>query len=205
MFGFGKKQPQPGTAFLAGSSSLFSKNRLTPSEFGREATRLGFSFALAQFKQYQDADDLSAQDIRLLKEVARNPGIMQLLYANLITGGFLCHAKMILQANKSTTSEIEDGVLTELRSTMPGIGNEILVSHKDITANFAVAIEREMRNIEPDSTISLMRNYVTHFYPEALVASNSELPNALRSFILGLGTRFVAVCQGDFKISLHQA
>jgi hypothetical protein len=205
MFGFGKKQPQSAPAFVVGSSSLFTKNRLTPSEFGREATRLGFSFALAQFQQYKNADDLSVLDIRLLKEVACNPGIMQLLYANLITGGFLCHAKMILHVNESVASEIEDGVLTELRATMPGIGDEILVSHKTITANFAIAIEREIRNIEPDSTISLMHNYITHFYPEALLAGRSELPSSLRSFIIGLGSRFVAVCQGDFKISLQQA
>lgn len=76
--------------FIVGSSALFSKTRLTPNEFGREITRLGFAFGVEQFERYRQVDDAGQEDLRLLKEVKLNPGFMQLMYANLITGAFLC-------------------------------------------------------------------------------------------------------------------
>ncbi len=198
---FGINRP----AFIVGSSSLFSKKRLTPVEFGREATRLGFSFGVAQFGQYQSAGSKSQADVRLLNEVRRNPGIMQLLFSNLVAGAFLCHARMSLRATEKVSAEVEEGVLVQLRSTMPQMSPHVLQNHKDITVNFAIAIEREMRQIEAESSTSLLLSYINDLYPEFGSGVASALPSGLFAVVSGLGSRFAAVCQDDFKITLSQA
>lgn len=204
MFGFGKQKPAPGCIFVVGKSSLFSKKQLNPTEFGRDITQLGFKFGIAQFEQYRSAQDISASDKRLLQEVGRNPGIIQLLWANLITGAFLCHAKLVLSAPTDVVAEVEAGVLAELRSTMPGMSEQVHENHKDITANFAVAIEREMRQVEENCSLSLLFRYINDFYPELHGGHEAAIPSGLSSFIVGLGSRFVAVSQRDFQLSLQQ-
>lgn len=205
MFGFAK-QSQPGMpTFEVGSSSLFEKNRMTPMEYGREITRLGFSFALGQFDKYLSAKDHSSEDRRLLEQVKRNPGLMQLLYANLLTAGFLCHAKMLLRINDIVNTEVESGIYEELKNKMPGMTESIYATHRDIIVNFAAAIEREMNGIEDNSSVKLLQSYVAHFYPQVGFSRDGPMPTALHSFIVGLGSRFVAVCQGDFKISFRNS
>jgi hypothetical protein len=203
MFGFGKKPQLGGPTFEVGSSSLFAKNRMTPKEYGREMTRLGFIFALDQFDQYLNAKDHSPEDRRLLEQVTQNPGWMQLLYADLVAGGFLCHAKMILRTTDIVNAEVESGIYEELKSKMPGMSNSNHTAQRDITANFATAIEREMTRIDENSSVNLMQGYIVHFYPQIGFSQSDPMPTALHSFIFGLGSRFVAVCQGDFKISLR--
>lgn len=204
MFGFSKPKPPQGPLFVVGNSSLFSKKQLTPTEFGREITRLGFQFGVAQFEQYRSAQDVSAEDTRLLREVGRNPGIIQLLWANLITGAFLCHAKVVLAAPANVVAEIEAGVLAELRSTMPGMGEKVLKDHTDITANFAIAIQLELQEVEENSSLSLLFRYINDFYPELYLGGTLSVPSGLSSFIVGLGSRFVAVCQKDFQLSMQR-
>ncbi len=203
MFGFSKPKPQQGPLFVVGKSSLFSKKQLTPAEFGREITRLGFQFGVAQFDRYRSAQDVSAEDIRLLQDVGRNPGIIQLLWANLITGAFLCHAKLLLAAPANVVAEIEAGVLAELRSTMPGMSEKVLKDHTDITANFAIAVEREMQQVEENSSLLLLFRYINDFYPELYSGGMPSVPSGLSSCIVGLGSRFVAVCQSDFQLSMQ--
>lgn len=205
MFGFGKQSQPRGPTFEVGSSSLFAKNRMTPKEYGREMTRLGFSFALAQFDEYLNAKDHSSEDRRLLEQVKRNPGLMQLLYANIVTAGFLCHAKMLIRVNQIVNTEVESGIYEELKNKMPGMTDSIYATHRDITANFAIAIEREMNGIDDNSTVNLLQSYVAHFYPQVGFSKDDPMPTALHSFIVGLGSRFVAVCQGDFKISFRNS
>ena len=81
MLGFFKSNASSGPVFVVGSSSLFSKNELAPSEFGREITRLGFNFGIAQFEMYQNANSASPLDVLFLRDVVKNPGLVQLLYA----------------------------------------------------------------------------------------------------------------------------
>jgi hypothetical protein len=203
MFGFGKPKTSKDPKFIVGSSTLFIKNQLTPFEYGLEVVRLSFSFALAQLQAYRGVDDHSQTDTVLLTTVSRNPGPMQLLYVDLVAGGFLCHARMVLRIEESISAEVEAGILAALRAKMEGLDELTISSHSDITANFAVAIEREMTGIERDSTVSLLKKYIIHYYPNSGLTAESELPSALNSFIVGLGTRFVAVCQRDFRITFQ--
>ncbi len=205
MFGFGKKSQLGSPIFEVGSSSLFAKNRMAPKEYGREMTRLGFSFALAQFDEYLNAKDHSSEDRRLLEQVTQNPGLMQLLYANLITAGFLCHAKMILRVDDIVNTEVESRIYEELKNTMPGMTDSIYATHRDITANFATAIAREVTGVDENSSVSLLQSYVAYFYPQVGFSQDDPMPTALHSFIVGLGSRFVAVCQGDFKITFRNS
>ena len=205
MFGFSKPKPPQGSLFVVGRSSLFSKKQLTPTEFGREIARLSFQFGIAQFEQYKSAQDVSAEDTRLLREVGRNPGIIQLLWANLITGAFLCYAKLVLAAPANVVAEIEAGVLAELRSTMPSMGENVLKDHAHITANFAIAVQREMQQVEENSSLSLLLRYINDLYPELYPSDVPSVPSGLSSFIVGLGSRFVAVCQTDFQLSMQRS
>lgn len=201
MFGFGKTPIQIGPTFVVGSSSLFPKNRLTPNEYGREIARLGFMFASQQLRQYRDAEDHDENDTRLLTTVSYNPTPMECLYSDLAIGGFLCHAIMILKVNKAVAVSIEAGIFDTLTSRLDGWDDWTITTHKDIAANFAIAIEREMSNIEKNSTITLMRQYIDEFYPTLKMSITEGLPTALQSFIFGLGSRFVVLCEDDFKIS----
>lgn len=204
MFAFGRSKSPSGPIFVIGNSSLFSKKQLTPTEFGREITRLSFMLGIEQLEHYQKARDISTDDLRLLKEVGRNPGIMQLLYVNLMTGAFLCYAKVVLEAPDETLVEIESGVLSELRSTMPGFSEDILDGHKNITVSFSIAIGREILQIERDASISLFFSYFNHYYPEFDSGGGSAVPSGLFRSLTGFGSRVVASCQDIFQITFQQ-
>lgn len=203
MFRFGNKKSLQGPTFVVGSSSLFVKNQMTPTEYGREMIRLGFSFALAQVDEYRKTDDHSIEDTLLLTAVSRNPGPFQSLYVDLVSAGFLCHAKMFLGIGQLVISEIEVGILDEFRTRMTGFDESTPTTHRDITANFALAIEREIRKIDMNSSVDLLVKYLAHFYPNSELSEASAMPSALHSFILGLGSRFVGVCHDNFKISFR--
>lgn len=204
MLGFGKSENQSEPLFIVGNSSLFSKVQLTPTEFGREIRRLGFQFGVAQFGQYQNSSSLSSQDITLLNAVNQNPGIIQLLYANLVAGAFLCFAKVILKPPQEAILNIEAGILTELRLTLQGMSEEIIDDHTKITMNFAIAIEREIKEIEESSSLSLFYHYISYFYPNLPSELKEKIPFGLFNSISDLGSRFLAVCQNDFQLTFKQ-
>lgn len=193
----------PDSTFVIGKSSVFSKKRLTPSEFGREITRLGFRCGVAEFEHYQKAHDISAEDQFLLNKVNCNPGLIQLLYANLITGAFLCYANILLHASDDVLDQIKIGILAELRSTMSELSEEIHEYHKDAIVNFSLAIEREVRELEEDSSLSLIFRYIIDFYPALQFDDESIMPSGMYNTLTGIGSRFMAACQNDFQISLQ--
>jgi len=192
----------PNAIFIIRNSSLFSKKKLIPIEFGREITRLGFKFGLLQFEDYQGSQEISIEDQQLLIEVNRNSGYIQLLYSNLVTGAFLCYAKVILNASNEVIAEITIGILEELRSTMPEMSNEILEDHKIITTNFCLAIEREIREIEENSSLSYFFHGIGNFYTALQYNEESRMPIGLLNSLIGLGSRIMAICQNDFQISM---
>lgn len=205
MFGFGRSKSPSGPVFVVGNSSLFSRKQLTPSDFGREITRISFELGINAFEHYQNSPNLSSDDLHLLEEVGRNPGIMQLLYVNLITGAFLCYAKLILNASDEIVAEIENGVLTELRSKMPGFSEDILDDHKKFTTSFSIVIGREVLQVEKGASISLFFIYFNHFYPEFDSGGGSAVPSGLFRSITGHGSRVMALCQDDFQITFQPA
>jgi len=202
MFGFGMSRSASAITFVVGNSALFSKKELSPVEFGREIARLGLKFGVAQFSQYEKATDLDRTDQALLQEARKNPGIIQLLYGNLVAGSFLCFAKAVLRAPPETILEVESGILAGLRGLMPGMSQKIIEDHKDITANFAVAVEREITEIEANSSLNLLLKYIVDFYPNMQLPNH--IPGGFVSFINGLGSRFVAICLNDWKITLRR-
>jgi hypothetical protein len=203
MFGFAKKLSQYGPVFTIGNSSLFLKNRLTPKEYGYEIARLGFMFASEQLRQYRQCTDHDENDTKLITSVSYNPMLFECLYSDLIIGGFLCHAIMILKCNKDISLSIEEGVLDALRAKLDGWDDWTITTHKDIAANFAIALEREMSQIDENAIENLMRQYIELFYPNLRMSISDGLPAILQSFIIGLGSRFVVICEKDFKIRLN--
>lgn len=203
MFGFSRKQSSANPTFVVGNSSLFSKKQLSPTNFGREITQVSFNFGLDVFDHYQNSPDLSSDDLRLLKEVEGNPGIMQLLFVNLITGAFLCYAKLLLKVPDEIVSEVENGVLTELRSKMPGFNEDVLEDHKKFTTSFSIAIEREVLQIEKGASISLFLSYVNHFYPE-FGSGKADVPSGLFKSLTGYGSRVMSLCQDQLKITFQR-
>lgn len=204
MFGFGRSKSPSGPVFVVGNSSLFSRKQLTPSDFGREITRISFELGIDAFEHYQNSPNLSSDDLLLLEEVGRNPGIMQLLFVNLITGAFLCYAKLILKVPDEIVAKVENGVLAELRSKMPGISEDIVDDHKKFTTSFSIVIGREVMQIERDASISLFFSYLNHFYPE-FGSSGAAVPRGLFRSLTGYGSRVMASCQNDFQITFQPA
>lgn len=203
MFGFGRPNLPSGPIFIVGQPSIFSKNQFSPTDFGREITRLSFDLGIDLFERYQTSHDNGLDDLRLLEKVKRNPGIMQLLYVNLITGAFLCYAKLILKVPDEIVAEVENGVLVELRSRMPGFSEEILDDHKKYTASFSIVIGREVLQLEKGASIKLFFLYFNNFYPEFDSGGGTNVPNGLFSSITGYGSRVMAQCQDNFKITFQ--
>lgn len=197
MFGIFRTSPK----FIIGNSSLFTKKSLTPIEFGHEITGIGFALGIDAFEHYTKSTENGADDKRLLKEVGHNPGIMQLLHVNLITGGFLTYAKVLLEVPDEILAEVEHGILSELRTRMPGFDDDILENHKNFTTSFSIAIGREILQIEKDASISLFFGYLNHFYPGLGSGGEFAIPNGLFNSLKGYGTRVAAACQDQFKIS----
>ena len=206
MFGFGQLKSPPSPVFLVGNSSLFSKKQLTPTDFGREITRLSLMLGATQLEFYQNGCTLSPDDVRLLKLVGSNPGIMQLLYANLIAGAFLCYARLVLQVPEENIAEVESGVLSELRSTMAKIfPEEILEYHKNITVGFSNAIEFEVQENEKEVSSPLFFRYVKDVYPEFDAGDNYIVPSGLFMSLTGLGSRILAMCQNNFQLTFRRS
>lgn len=191
-----------GPLFMIGKpGSLFSKKELTPNEFGREITRLGFRMGIDEYGHYLNNPLNTPEDLRLLDIINRNPGFIQLLYANLITGAFLCYAKLLLRVPNDVVSDIKNGILSELQTTMPEMKAEIHLNHTKITEDFAQAIEREVKEIEKNSSIVYFLKGINSFYQPIVFSEDSIFTNMLFSSLDGYGSRVMAFCQNDFVIS----
>lgn len=188
--------------FIIGeSTSLFSKKHLNPNEFGREITRLGFRMGVDEYGRYLNNPLNTPGDQHLIDVVNLNPGFIQLLYANLITGAFLCYAKALLHAPDNVVNDIKKGIVSELQATMPEMNTEILLNHTKITEDFALVIERELKEIEDNSSVIYFLKGITSFYQSITFSEDSTFPRILFSSLDGYGSRVMAVCQNDFVIS----
>lgn len=206
MFGFGRSKSPSGPYFVVGHQSVFSKQQLTPTEFGQEITRLSFNFGVEQFEYHQTSCNISPEDTRLLKAVGSNPGLIQLLYTNLRIGANLCYAKVVLRVPDEIMAEVESGVLSALRSTMYGMDETLIKDQKNIASSFSIAIGRELLQLEKDASLLLLFRYVNHFYPEFDASGEAAVPRGLYASLTGLGTRIVAIeCQDHFKITYLKA
>jgi hypothetical protein len=206
MFGLGWSKSPSGPRFVIGQPSVFSKQQLAPIEFGQEIVRLGLNFGIEKFEHHQTSCNISPEDARLLKEVESNPGLLQLLYMNLSIGANLCYAKVILQVPDEIMAEVGSGVLSGLRSTIPGMDETLIEDQKNIAANFSTAIGRELQQIEENASLFLFYRYVNHFYPEGDTSGGTTVPRGLYNSLTGLGTRLMAMeCQNFLKITYVNA
>lgn len=206
MFGFGRSKSPSGPYFVVGHQSVFSKQQLTPTEFGQEITRLSSIFGIQQFEYHQTSCNISPEDSRLLKEVGCNPGLIQLLYTNLRIGANLCYAKVVLRVPDETMGEVESGVLSAWRSTMRGMDEIIIEEQKNMAVSFSTAISRELLQLEKDASLLLFFRYVNLFYPEFDASGGATVPRGLYRSLKGLGTRMAAMeCQDYFKIAYMKA
>lgn len=206
MFGFSWSKSPSGPYFLVGNQSVFSKQQLTPTEFGQEVTRLSFNFGIDQFEYHQTSCNISPDDVRLLKVIRSNPGLIQLLYTNLRIGANLSYAKVVLRVPDEIMVEIESGVLSALRSSMQGMDEILIEDQKNIAINFSTAIGREILQVERDASLLLFSYYISHFYPEFDSGGGATLPLGLYGSLTGLGTRMTAIeCQDFYKITYVKA
>ncbi|WP_424191526.1 hypothetical protein ACMYR3_09250 [Ampullimonas aquatilis] len=194
--------PQKMTFFKVGNSSIFQKNELLPIEFGREIARLGFQFGISQCGEYISREAPSLLEETFLKNVQSNPGFLQLLFTNLITGAFHCYAKVLLHADAEVLKDVESGIVDELCSTMPWLSKDLIQNHKLITLNFSIAIEREIKSIEENSSTNLLIQYASDFYLTENARAIHQALRGLSEYLSGLGSRFMAICQDDFQLQI---
>jgi len=199
MFGFGRST---SPIFHIGNSSLFLKKDLTPDEFGREAVRLGFRFGVLHADEYLSSGGQAPGDIALISKAKLNPGMMQLLFANLVSGAFYCYAKVLLRVSPSVLQTVEVGMLSALTTTMPALGKQMSERHKLIIIGFANALEGQIRGAEPDPSAVLLIKYVCDFY---LSDQYMHLPEILAERLSGFGSKFMAICQNDFRLTATNA
>ena len=161
MLGFGRIA---APTFRVGNSSLFTKNDLTPDEFGREIVRLGFRFGISHADDYLSSGGRTPGDIALISKAKLNPGMMQLLFANLVSGAFYCYAKVLLRVSPSFLQTVEEGMLSALATMMPALGKQMSEHHKLVIVGFANALEGQIRGADPDPSAVLLIQYACDFY-----------------------------------------
>ena len=140
--------------FIIGDAQLFSKETLTPYEFGRDIANLGLNFGMAQLDHYKSTKDTTPEDAEILQKINSNPGFAQLLWFSLITGSFLCYAKLLLAAPNETLHEVISGINDFTHELMQGIPDNTIKNQVQITINFSIAIEREVLQLEEKSSVS---------------------------------------------------
>jgi hypothetical protein len=178
------------------------KKDLTPDDFGREVVRLGFRFGVFHADDYLSTGGQTPGDIALIEKAKSNPGMMQLLYANLVSGAFYCYAKVLLRVSPAVLTTVEAGMLSALIETMPALGREMSEHHKLIITGFARAIESQIRGTEPDPSALLLIQYACDFY---LSDQYKHLPETLAERLSGFGSTFMAICQDDFRLTASNA
>ena len=203
MFGFEKESKTNQVIFRVGKSSLFAKTELLPKEFGMELLRLSFTFGIEQANQYLASQTANETDAYLKAKVAKNPGFFQLMFVNLLAGAFYCYVHSGLRASNDVLDEVRSGVLTRFLETMSGISESVINEQLIYIGNFSIVLEREMRQVEENASLKLFLQYIYDFYfddqPNGL-----PLPAALIERVTGLGSRFAAICQNDWRLSLQQ-
>ena len=137
---------------------------MTPFEYGQEIARFGLARGVEQFSRYEKTGSSSVEDAHLIEEAGRNPGMAQLLFADLITGAFFCHAKVLLKSPDEVLGAIGAGVFAQLPVLLPGLGEQLFGNHVRLTANFATDVEREITQIEEDLSVNLMFRYRNSYY-----------------------------------------
>lgn len=202
MFGFGRPSRGQTALFRIENSSLFQKNELSPIEFGGEITKLGIQFSMGQFEDYVSREKSTDVEVEFMKKVQINPGFLQLVIANLITASFHCYARVLLHAKSEVIKEMEEGIAMGLRSAMPRLDEDLIEHHRNIVIGFSTAIEREIENIEEESSVSLLVRYVSHFYLSDKANETHKIYGGLSEQISGLGSKFMGICQNNFQLQL---
>jgi hypothetical protein len=98
--------------------------------------------------------------------------------------------------------DLENGIKLGFLSINLEFSFDLIEYHKLVTLNFSIAIEREIMEIEDDSSTNLFSEYATDFYlkenPELVHQTSLELSK----YLSGLGTRFMAVSQNNFQLQI---
>ncbi len=190
-----------GPIIKVNNSAIFTKNELRPYEFGQNAVAHGFKLGMGAYGDYMAQSTESVSDHNLRKLVVRNPGFLQLLFSNLISGGYYGFVRLMLKADEDVLSGIAEGIKSQLMQTMPPVAEKIVEDHKLIVIQFADALIAEVTDKEEDSSVKYFLHYAKAFYVPSLPADSSFDPIDLRTQLTGFGSRVMAFCQ-DYKLQL---
>ena len=195
-----------GPVIKVNNSAIFTKSELLPNEFGQNAVTHGLKLGMGSYGDYITQTSQSISDHNLRKLVTRNPGFLQLLYSNLVSGGYYGYLKLMLKADENVLAGVALGVREQLKQTMPPVADHVIENHKLIVIQFADAIIREVNNQEAvtDDSATCFLQYALSFYVPSLTADSTFNPIDLRKQVSSMGSRVMAICQ-DFKLQLVNA
>ena len=185
--------------FKVEDDSIMSKSVFYPREFGMEITNLSFAFSVEQFEKHIFTRRYLSAEIRQASLIRKNPEPFQAFLALLFIGAVHCYIRVILRAGDKVLEEFCSGISDGLRSKVPVWGDDIIEAHKLVAVNFSIALLREIRQTDQKSSTNLFLKYLLDIYPDAKDFFASE---GLISYLDGLGTKFMAICQNIFKVRI---
>lgn len=188
--------------FSVDEHSLFKQQTLSPKEFGQEIARLGFTFGIAQSQEYIKRQTEAEPTNNFLKAAKDNQDFLILSFSALITASFHCYTRALLKASDTTLTMIEEGIAEKMNGTMPHLGEAAIKMHKNTTLLFSMLLEQEIREENLNATADFFGRNTSDYYKLKDSDDTIEPPEMLKQYLSGLGTRFMAVCQNEFKISI---
>lgn len=196
------KTEEKNEIFKIGEHSLFKGEFLSPKEFGKETARLGLAFGDAQTKGFFEQQSKQAPNNEFLAAAKQNQDFFILTLSALISGAFTCYSQLLLNASNNTTKNFMEGIAEGTKELLPSLSDNSLSWYVSMISSFSELLLNEVAQKTEDASTKLFIESVSEFYNSEGINENLRVPEALKEYLSGLGSRFMAVCQDEFKITI---
>lgn len=188
--------------FRVGDASLFKGEFLSAKEFGKEIARLGLSFGDAQSKAFFEQQEKRNPKAAFLIAAKENQDFFILTFSALICGAFTCYSQLLLKASEASIKGIRDGLVEGTGEILPGLSDNVMSVYVGMTIRFSSLLLKETAQESVNDSTNYFIESVAEYYKAKSSDEELEPPKELREYLSGLGSRFMAVCQDEFKISI---
>lgn len=175
---------------------------LTAIDFGQEAARLGQVFGFGQYEKYLERQAESNPNSPFLKIVQEEPNFLIMQFGALMTGAILGYVNVILKPEKRVFDEVLIGARLKIQDLYSEQSESVQNFLVEQTFIFTHLLIDEVREVAPDASLKRLCEDAGTFYRNKSGKDDLEVPAALAQYVSGLGSRFMAVCDSDFKIKL---
>lgn len=188
--------------FKIGEPSLFKGEFLSPKEFGKEIARLSLAFGDAQAENFFEQQAQKDTGNTFIITAKKNQDFFTLTLSALICGAFTCYSQLILNASHDSTKNFMESLSEGTKEFLPSLSESALTWYVRMVSSFSSLLMSEVTQENENASANLFIESVGAFYNPDNTDENMQPPEELREYLSGLGSRFMAVCQDEFKISI---